>query len=66
MSNILNSNNQLVKVWYLFFHWAGYFVGHKKGIKKGNYEMQIANLAAFAPLFPATEITGMQVLYHTF
>ncbi|CAG8590705.1 16645_t:CDS:2 [Gigaspora rosea] len=53
MNDILSGNNYLIKVWYLFFRWTGYFIGHKIGIRRGNYEMQMANLAAFAPLFPA-------------
>jgi hypothetical protein len=53
MGEILNGDNQVMKVWYLFFHWAGYFVGHKVGIRRGNYKMQMENLAAFAPLFSA-------------
>ena len=53
MNEILNSNNYLIKIWYLFFRWTGYFIGHKIGIRRGNYRMQMANLAAFAPLFPA-------------
>ncbi|KAF0333074.1 hypothetical protein F8M41_017063 [Gigaspora margarita] len=53
MSDILNSNNYIIKVWYLFFLWTGYFIGHKIGIRRGNYCMQMTNLAAFAPLFPA-------------
>src|SRR6185369_16103170 len=51
MLDILEGNNHLVKVWYLFFCWTGYFVGHKIGIRRGNYKMQMANLAAFSPLF---------------
>ena len=53
MVDILEGSNQLMKVWYLFYRWAGYFVGHRIGIRRGNYKMQIANLFAFAPIFPA-------------
>jgi len=53
MHDILTGDNQVMKVWYLFFRWTGYFVGHKIGIRKGNYMMQMANLTAFAPLFAA-------------
>jgi len=53
INDILSGDNNLIKVWYLYFRWAGYFIGHKIGIRQGNYNMQMANLAAFAPLFPA-------------
>src|SRR6266540_7118512 len=53
MNDILKGNNQFIKVWYLFFYWTGYFIGHKIGIKRGNYKMQMSNLAAFTPLFLA-------------
>ena len=53
MNNILKGNNQFIKVWYLFFCWAGYLIGYKIRIRRGNYRMQMSNLAAFAPLFPA-------------
>ena len=48
MHDILTGDNQVMKVWYLFFRWTGYFVGHKIGIRKGGYMMQMANLAVFA------------------
>lgn len=50
--DIMSGNNNVVKVWYLFFCWAGYWVGHKMGIRHGIWNMQIENLKAFAPLFP--------------
>ncbi len=53
MNDILKGNNQFIKMWYLFFCWTGYFIGHKIGIKRGNYKMQMSNLAAFTPLFLA-------------
>ena len=52
MNDIKNDENNVVKVWYYYFCWAGYWLGHKIGIKKGNYDMQFKNLAAFSPLFP--------------
>ncbi|CAG8653346.1 4954_t:CDS:2, partial [Ambispora gerdemannii] len=51
MHDIMTGNNNIVKVWYLFFCWAGYWVGHKMGIRHGNWNMQIENLKAFTPLF---------------
>ena len=54
MARLLELMVRKMKVWYLFFHWNGYFVGHKIGIRKGNYMMiQMANLTAFVPLFTA-------------
>jgi len=54
LENILHGNNDVAKVLYLFYRWAGYWKGHKLGIRTGNYYMQMENLAAFAPLFPVT------------
>ncbi len=47
-----NDNKKIIKVWYYYFCWTGYLIGHKIGIRKGNYDMQFKNLAAFSPLFP--------------
>jgi len=52
MEDIKYEDNRIVKVWYHYFCWAGYLFGHKIGIRKGNYNMQFKNLAAFSPLFP--------------
>ncbi|CAG8795516.1 23703_t:CDS:2, partial [Cetraspora pellucida] len=52
MSDIENCNNNVLKVWYYYYKWAGYWIGHKIGIRKGNFEMQFKNLSAFSPLFP--------------
>ena len=51
MKEILNSNHNLLKVWYLFFCWTGFWLGHKTGIRYGNYDLQFQNLYTFAPLF---------------
>jgi len=51
-NDIQNENNNIMKVWYLYFCWCGYWIGHKIGIRYGNYRMQFENLVAFAPLFP--------------
>jgi hypothetical protein len=53
MKDIKDSNNNILKVWYHYFCWAGYWLGHKMGVRKGNYDMQFKNLSAFAPLFIA-------------
>ncbi|CAB4407227.1 unnamed protein product [Rhizophagus irregularis] len=50
--DIENENNNIFKVWYCYFCWAGYWFEHKQGIRKGNYNMQFKNLLAFSPLFP--------------
>lgn len=52
MKDIPNSNCNLLKVWYLFFYWAGFWLGHKTGIRYGHYDLQFQNLYTFAPLFP--------------
>ncbi len=54
ISDIKSGNNNILKVWYHYLCWAGYWIGHKIGIRRGNYEMQIRNLKAFSPLFPVT------------
>ena len=52
MKDIENEDNKIIKVWYYYFCWTGYLIEHKIGIRKGNYDMQFKNLAAFSPLFP--------------
>ena len=51
--NIIDKNNNLLKVWYYFFKWGSYWKGHRVGIRTGNSLFQIQCLAAFAPLFPS-------------
>jgi hypothetical protein len=51
---IYNGNNSILKVWFLYYRLAGYWKAHRAGIRSGNVDMQLKNLAAFAPLFPAT------------
>ncbi|RHZ78052.1 hypothetical protein Glove_168g330 [Diversispora epigaea] len=51
-NEIINSNNNLIKVWYCFFEWTSYWKGHRVGIRTGNTLMQLKCLEAFAPLFP--------------
>jgi hypothetical protein len=41
-----------LKTWFLFYHWMGFWKGHRAGIRTGNAELQIQCLSAFAPLFP--------------
>jgi len=52
LSDIPNGTNNVAKVWYYYFRWATYWIGHKIGIRKGNYDMQFQNLSASAPLLP--------------
>jgi len=52
LANLINGDNELVKVWLLYFKWASFWKGHKIGIRRANFDMQFSNLAAFAPLFP--------------
>ncbi|GET00647.1 hypothetical protein GLOIN_2v1474502 [Rhizophagus clarus] len=51
--DIINEENNLLKVWYFFFEWGSYWKGHRVGIRTGNSLLQIQCLAAFAPLFPS-------------
>ncbi|RIA85051.1 hypothetical protein C1645_879557 [Glomus cerebriforme] len=54
MEDIKNLNNNVLKAWYKIC-WAGYWFGHKVGIRRGNYDMQFKNLLAFSSLFPVAE-----------
>jgi hypothetical protein len=50
--DIWNTQNNVLKVWHLFFCWGGWLKLHKFGIRMGDFDLQIAALKAFAPLFP--------------
>jgi hypothetical protein len=52
INDIPKCQNKLLKVWHLFYCWAGWLKLHKIGIRMGNFELQIECLRAFAPLFP--------------
>ena len=52
--DIENGNNNILKVWTLYYKWASYLKLHKIGIRMGNFEVQHEHLKAFAPLFPIT------------
>ncbi len=52
IETIMNSENNLLKIWFCFYRWAGFWKGHRAGIRTGNAELQIQCLSAFAPLFP--------------
>jgi hypothetical protein len=54
IDEIANGPNNIRKVWLNYYRWAGYWKAHKIGIRRGNFDLQVACLAAFAPLFPAT------------
>jgi len=52
-SQIKELDNDLLKVWYCFYRWCGWWKAHRGGIRTGNTNTQLKCLAAFAPLFPA-------------
>ncbi|RIB23275.1 hypothetical protein C2G38_2171759 [Gigaspora rosea] len=54
INDISKENNNLLKVWYNFYQWAGYLKLHKIGIHMANFDLQAYSLMAFAPLFPRT------------
>jgi hypothetical protein len=54
IKDILTIDNDLLKVWYNFYQWAGYLKLHKLGIRMANFDLQMYSLMAFAPLFPIT------------
>ena len=51
-NNIMDTENNLLKTWFCFYKWTGYWKGHRTGIRTGNSELQIQCLSAFSPLFP--------------
>ena len=54
INDIYKEDNNILKVWYNFYQWAGYLKLHKLGIQMANFDLQMHSLMAFAPLFPAT------------
>ncbi|RHZ48694.1 hypothetical protein Glove_543g58 [Diversispora epigaea] len=54
MHNIMNSNsraNNILKIWYLYYHWASIFKAHCIGIRVGNYKLQKNALATLVNFF---------------
>jgi hypothetical protein len=47
------NKNMILKVWFLYYQWAGIFIAHRIGIRCGNFKLQKYCLTAFSPLFPA-------------
>jgi hypothetical protein len=45
---IYNGNNSILKVWFLYYRLAGYWKAHRAGIRSGNVDMQLKNLAAIS------------------
>jgi len=52
LEDMMDSENNLLKTWFCFYRWTGFWKGHRAGIRTGNAELQIQCLSAFAPLFP--------------
>ncbi|RIA81133.1 hypothetical protein C1645_837482 [Glomus cerebriforme] len=46
-----NDTNICLKVWYLYYKWAGIWKAHKMGVRVGNFDIQRDSLAAAGPLF---------------
>ena len=44
----MEGENNLVKVWYLYYKWTSIWKGHKTGIRTGNFDMQFSHLAAYS------------------
>ncbi|RHZ51446.1 hypothetical protein Glove_478g13 [Diversispora epigaea] len=53
LESIMDNENQniILKIWYLYFKWAGIWKAHKIGIRIGNHDLQRNCLASAAPLF---------------
>ncbi|RHZ83701.1 hypothetical protein Glove_88g137 [Diversispora epigaea] len=64
INNILDSNstNNVLKIWYLYYHWASIFKAHRLGIRVGNYKLQKNALACFAGLFASVGKFNYSVL----
>ncbi|RHZ56362.1 hypothetical protein Glove_402g38 [Diversispora epigaea] len=43
--------NSALRIWFLYYQWAGIFKAHRIGIRVGNYNLQKSALAAFSGLF---------------
>ena len=53
-SEIMDNKNDAhicLKVWYLYYKWAGIWKAHRIGMRIGNFNIQKNSLAAAAPLF---------------
>ena len=48
-----NDTNILLKVWYLYYQWAGIWKVHRIGMRIGNHNLQRDALSAASPLFPS-------------
>ncbi|RGB36565.1 hypothetical protein C1646_757956 [Rhizophagus diaphanus] len=46
-----NDTNICLKVWYLYYKWAGIWKTHRMGMRIGNFDIQRESLAAAGPLF---------------
>ncbi|GBC23677.1 uncharacterized protein OCT59_011254 [Rhizophagus irregularis] len=56
LSEIMNENtdtNIFLKIWYLYYQWAGIWKAHRIGMRIGNHNLQRDALAAALPLFPS-------------
>ncbi|RHZ69647.1 hypothetical protein Glove_281g66 [Diversispora epigaea] len=52
ITNVFNSKNDILKVWFHFFIWGELWKGHRAGIRTGDIKLQIQCFSAFSPLFP--------------
>ncbi|EXX53794.1 uncharacterized protein OCT59_002932 [Rhizophagus irregularis] len=56
LSEIMNENtdtNIFLKIWYLYYQWAGIWKAYQIGMRIGNHNLQRDALAAASPLFPS-------------
>ncbi|RIB30020.1 hypothetical protein C2G38_2153765 [Gigaspora rosea] len=54
ISDIPKGNNNILKVWYIFYQWTGYLKLYKHSIRLANFDLQMHSLMAFAPVFHIT------------
>lgn len=52
--SLINKDFRVFVKWFNYYRWGCYWKAHKIGIRRGNFDLQIACLAVFVPLFPIT------------
>ena|SRR5438874_10451930 len=60
-NDIMEGDNDILKVWYLFYQWAGYWKGHKVGIRTGNFNINIYKKKFCAPLLGASVVSLLSI-----
>ena len=59
-----NNTHICLKIWYLYYKWAGIWKIHRMGIRIGNFSIQKNSLAAAAPLFASAAKSSTIAAHH--